>query len=141
MQDNDLKTEIENVLRTYPDNEFSVEKIADVLRYHGSESFKLIVQELAGLERDGIAVVTQDGKFQMNPDKQKLSGIFHANDKGFGFVAYDDIAPDAYIAPDNTMNALNGDTVEMEIVKPAEPGSDRGPEGKVTSITDRKYKR
>ncbi|MCT3400129.1 ribonuclease R [Lentilactobacillus hilgardii] len=141
MQDNDLKTEIENVLKTYPDNEFSVEKIADVLRYHGSESFKLIVQELAGLERDGIAVVTQDGKFQMNPDKQKLSGIFHANDKGFGFVAYDDIAPDAYIAPDNTMNALNGDTVEMEIVKPAEPGSDRGPEGKVTSITDRKYKR
>lgn len=140
MQDKELKTQIENVLRTYPDNEFSVEKIADVLRYHGSSVFKLIVQELAGLERDGLAVVTDDGKFQLNPDKQKLSGVFHANDKGFGFVAYDDTESDAYIAPDNTMNALNGDTVDMEIVKPAAPGSDRGPEGKVTAITDRKYK-
>ncbi len=125
MQDKELKTQIENVLRTYPDNEFSVEKIADVLRYHGSSAFKLIVQELAGLERDGLAVVTDDGKFQLNPDKQKLSGVFHANDKGFGFVAYDDTESDAYIAPDNTMNALNGDTVDMEIVKPAAPGSDR----------------
>ncbi|MBU9789562.1 ribonuclease R [Lentilactobacillus sp. IMAU92037] len=141
MQDNDLKNEIENVLRTYPDNVFTVEKIADVIRSHGSAAFKLIVQELAALERENIAVVTDEGKFKLNPDKQKLSGIFHANDKGFGFVAYDDEAPDAYIAPDNTMNALNGDTVDMTIVRPAQPGSDRGPEGKVTAITDRKYTR
>ncbi len=93
MQDNDLKIQIENVLRTYPDNVFTVEKIADVLRTHGSAAFKLIVQELAALERDGIAVVTDEGKFQMNPDKQKLTGTFHANDKGFGFVAYDETAP------------------------------------------------
>lgn len=141
MQDNDLKNQIENVLRTYPDNVFTVEKIADVLRSHGSAAFKLIVQELASLERDKVAVVTEDGKFQLNPDKQQLSGIFHANDKGFGFVAYDENAPDAYIAPDNTMNALNGDTVEMEIVRPAQPGSDRGPEGKVTKIAEHKYTR
>lgn len=141
MQDNDLKIQIENVLRTYPDNVFTVEKIADVLRTHGSAAFKLIVQELAALERDGIAVVTDEGKFQMNPDKQKLTGTFHANDKGFGFVAYDETAPDAYIAPDNTMNALNGDTVEMEIVRPAQPGSDRGPEGKVVGIAEHKYTR
>lgn len=141
MQDNDLKIQIENVLRTYPDNVFTVEKIADVLRTHGSAAFKLIVQELAALERDGIAVVTDEGKFQMNPDKQKLTGTFHANDKGFGFVAYDETAPDAYIAPDNTMNALNGDTVEMEIVRPAQPVSDRGPEGKVVGIAEHKYTR
>lgn len=141
MQDNDLKTEIENVLRTYPDNQFSVEKIADVLKYHGSSAFKLIVQGLAGLERDKVVIVTSDGKFQLNPDKQKLTGTFHANDKGFGFVAYDDAESDAFIAPDNTMNALNGDTVEMEIIKQAEPGSSQGPEGKVVAIVDRKYKR
>ncbi len=59
-----------------------------------------------------------------------LTGIFHANDKGFGFVAYDDELPDAYIAPDNTMMALNGDEVSMEIVRPADPRSDKGPEAK-----------
>ncbi len=141
MQDNDLKTEIENVLRTYPDNEFSVEKIADVLKYHGAAAFKLIVQGLAALERDQLAVVTNNGTFQLNPDKRKLTGTFHANDKGFGFVAYDDVAPDAFIAPDNTMHALNGDTVEMEILEPAEPGSGKGPGGKVTAITEHHYTR
>ncbi|WP_054669317.1 ribonuclease R [Lentilactobacillus senioris] len=137
-QDKNLKKEIEDVLRTNPDAAFTVEKIADVLKYHGSAAFKLIVQELVSLERDEMVVVTDNGSFQLNPEKRKLTGIFHANDKGFGFVAYDENQPDAYIAPDNTMYALNGDEVEFEITRPA-AGSDRGPEGKVVAITERKY--
>lgn len=139
MQDLDLKNEIESLFRTNADKEFSVENIADELKYHGSAAFKLIVQELAVLEREGVIIAVSDDNFKMNPEKQKLVGTFHANDKGFGFVAYDEVLPDAYIAPDNTMNALNGDTVEIEIVKAAKSGSDRGPEGKVVAITERKY--
>ncbi|WP_172189128.1 ribonuclease R [Lentilactobacillus kribbianus] len=139
MQDNNLKLEIENVLRSYPDNTFSVEKIADVLKYHGSAAFKLIIQELATMEREKIVVVTDNGSFQLNPEQRKLEGVFHANDKGFGFIAYDENQPDAYVAPDNTMYALNGDTVQFEITRPAAAGSDRGPEGKVVAITEHKY--
>lgn len=140
MQDLNLKNEIADLLRVNSTTAFTVEKIADELKYHGSAAFKLIIQELAALEREELVVVTDDGKFQMNPEKLKLTGVFHANDKGFGFVAYDEVLPDAYIAPDNTMYALNGDTVELEIVKPAQKGSDRGPEGKVVKIVEHKYK-
>ncbi|KRM75389.1 ribonuclease R [Secundilactobacillus collinoides] len=139
MEDNNLKQQIEDLLRANPTKKFRVEDVSDALHYHGSAAFKLIVQELARLERDKVAVVTGDSEFQLDPKARVLTGIFHSNDKGFGFVAYDDDLPDAYIAPDNTKLALNGDEVEMEIVRPADPRSDRGPEGKVTGIATHHY--
>ncbi|MTV82454.1 ribonuclease R [Secundilactobacillus folii] len=139
MEDNNLKQQISEILRANPSKRFRVEDVSDALGYHGSAAFKLIVQELAQLEREKIAVVTTDGEFQLNEKARQLTGIFHANDKGFGFVAYDDELPDAFIAPDDTMMALNGDEVDMEIVRAADPHSDRGPVGKVTGIEEHHY--
>ncbi|MGV7411911.1 hypothetical protein PJJ87_29330, partial [Mycobacterium kansasii] len=61
-----------------------------------------------------------------------MTGIFHGNDKGFGFVAYDEnkIEPDAYIAPDNTLRALNGDTVKSKSFDQAIPEAVRDPKVK-----------
>ncbi|WP_203649668.1 ribonuclease R [Secundilactobacillus yichangensis] len=139
MEDNNLKQQITDLLRANPTKRFRVEDVSNALGYHGSAAFKLIVQEFARLEREQIAVVTNEGEFQLNEKERTLNGVFHANDKGFGFVAYDDELPDAYIAPDNTMLALNGDEVDMEIVRAADPHSDRGPEGKVTGIDVHHY--
>ncbi|GAK48499.1 exoribonuclease R [Secundilactobacillus oryzae JCM 18671] len=139
MQDNNLKNQIIDLLQKNPDKSYSVEDISDALKYHGAAAFKLIVQEMAALERDKQSIVTDTGRFQLNPATRVLTGIFHGNDKGFGFIAYSDEEPDAYIAPDNTLSALNGDEVEMEIVRRATPGSDKGPEGKVLKITAHHY--
>lgn len=139
MEDNKLKQQIEDLLRANPEQRFNVEAISDALGYHGSAAFKLIVQELARLEREKVVVVINDSEFRLDEKARMLTGIFHANDKGFGFVAYDDDLPDAYIAPDNTMMALNGDQVTIEIVRPADPRSDKGPEGKVTGIAEHHY--
>ncbi|KRM58682.1 ribonuclease R [Secundilactobacillus malefermentans] len=139
MQDNNLKNQIIGLLQNNPEKSYSVEEISDALRYHGSAAFKLIVQELAVLEREKQSIVTGTGKFQLNPAALVLSGIFHGNDKGFGFVSYSEVESDAFIAPDNTLSALNGDEVEMEIVRRADPHSDKGPEGKVTKIITHHY--
>lgn len=37
------------------------------------------------------------------------------------------------------MNAMNGDTVAIKIVRKAEKGSDKGPEAKITDIVERNY--
>ncbi|MCZ2119592.1 ribonuclease R [Levilactobacillus brevis] len=141
MQDNTLKTDLTAFFRSHSDQCYTVEGISDALHYHGSAAFKLIVQELAQLERDGLVQVTDHGHFQLDPSQRTLTGIFHGNDKGFGFVAYDEnkIEPDAYIAPDNTLRALNGDTVKIEIIRPGDPRSGKGPEGKVTEIVEHHY--
>lgn len=140
MQDN-LKTDLTAFFRAHADQTYTVEDISDALHYHGSAAFKLIVQELAQLERDGLVQVTDKGHFQLDPSQKILTGIFHGNDKGFGFVAYDEnkVEPDAYIAPDNTMRALNGDTVKIEIVRAGDPRTGKGPEGKVVEIVERHY--
>ncbi|GEO75022.1 exoribonuclease R [Levilactobacillus namurensis DSM 19117] len=140
MQDN-LKNDLTAFFRAHADETYTVEDISDALHYHGSAAFKLIVQELAQLERDGLVQVTEHGHFQLDPSQKILSGTFHGNDKGFGFVQYDPdkIEPDAYIAPDNTMRALNGDTVNIEIVRAGDPRTGKGPEGKVVAITERHY--
>ncbi|MFC6207543.1 ribonuclease R [Levilactobacillus tongjiangensis] len=141
MQDNTLKTDLTAFFRSHADQSYTVEDISDALHYHGSAAFKLIVQELAQLERDGLVQVTDHGHFQLDPSQRTLTGIFHGNDKGFGFVAYDEnkIEPDAYIAPNNTLRALNGDTVKIEIVRAGDPRSGKGPEGKVTEIVEHHY--
>ncbi|UQS86963.1 ribonuclease R [Nicoliella spurrieriana] len=139
MEDNKLKDEIEAVLKQNAKTAFEVSELSDELGYHGSEAFKLIVQELARLEREEKALVTESGKFTVNPKSLKPQGTFHANQKGFGFVDFDENESDAFIAPDYTLHAMNGDTVEIEIIKPAEPGSDRGPQGKVTNILEHNY--
>lgn len=139
MQDNKLKNEIEQELQSHPDQSYSVEKLADDLNYHGSSAFKLIVSELAALERDRAVVVTGNGDFKINPSELKLEGIFHSNPKGFGFVRYDDELPDAFIAPDETMHAMNLDKVEIQITKPGEKDSDRGPQAKVVNILEHHY--
>lgn len=54
-------------------------------------------------------------------------------------MAYDDDLQDAFIAPDDTMNAMNLDKVEIQIIKPAGKGSDRGPQAKVVKIIERHY--
>lgn len=140
MQDN-LKNDLTALFRANADQSYTVEGISDALHYHGSAAFKLIVQELAQLERDGLVQVTEHGHFQLDPSQKVLTGIFHGNDKGFGFVAYDEnkIEPDAYIAPDNTMRALNGDTVKIEIVRAGDPRTGKGPEGKVVEIGEHHY--
>ncbi|PWF99450.1 ribonuclease R [Levilactobacillus bambusae] len=141
MQDKTLQQDLLGYLRLHPAENFSVEQLSDALHYHGAAAFKIIVQELAQMERDGLVQVTTQGNFQLDPSQRVLTGVFHANDKGFGFVAYDEnkVEPDAYIAPDHTMNALNGDLVEIEVLRPGDAKKDQGPEGKVTKIVEHHY--
>ncbi|WP_425640536.1 ribonuclease R [Acetilactobacillus jinshanensis] len=138
MVDSTLKLNIVNILRGYPKEDFTVEKIAQRLGYSGSAAFKMIVPVIAELEREKMIIVDKD-KFHINPTKLELEGTFNSNPKGFGFVRYDDTLPDAYIAPDHTMHAMNGDVVDMRIIRPAEPGSKKGPEGAVDKIKERSY--
>lgn len=139
MENNNLKEEIHTVLQKFPKKEFSAEKLADELGYHGANAFKLIVQSLAILEREQTIIVTEKGNFKLNVQGEKIEGVFHSNPKGFGFVSYDENKEDAFIAPDSTLNAMNGDTVQIEIVAPADHKSGKGPAGRVVSIIERHY--
>ncbi|VDG17894.1 ribonuclease R [Lactiplantibacillus mudanjiangensis] len=139
MSESNLQEQIMTFLQAHPDRSYSVERLCDELQFTGATAFTFLVKELANLERQKKVTTDDQDHFKIVQDTKVVEGSFHGNDKGFGFVRYDPDLPDIYINPDNTMFAFTGDDVQVEIIRPARPGSDRGPEGKVTSIAQRNY--
>ncbi len=70
-------------------------------------------------------------------EKEKVIGIFNANEKGFGFVKPEnnDIKNDIFIPSKYINNALNEDVVEVEMIKTNV--NDKSQEGKIVRIVRR----
>ena len=64
--------------------------------------------------------------------KELKIGTYRKNQKGFWFLKLDDQEEEIYIARENSLNALNGDTVGIEITKNQE--ADKKEEGKIIKI-------
>lgn len=136
-KENKLISDILEFFRSNPDRRYTSEQIEDILRMHGASAFKRVVKALAVLEGEGKITLTNKDEFRMTQQTKILEGVFKANEKGFGFVRYDDAEPDAFITRDHTLHAVNGDTVEIQILKPSNPWDDKGPEAKITKIIER----
>ena len=67
--------------------------------------------------------------------KQKIEGVFRANEKGYGFVEIENQEQDLFIPAKNVNGALNGDTVRVSIIKPKE--GNRKAEAKIIKIVKR----
>ena len=67
--------------------------------------------------------------------KQKIEGIFRANEKGYGFVEVEGMEEDLFIPANSVNKALNGDTVQVMIYKQKE-GTKRA-EAKIVKIVKR----
>lgn len=66
--------------------------------------------------------------------KENKIGTYRKNQKGFGFVKIDEQEEEIYIARENSLNALNGDTVSIEILQEANREKDKKAEGKIVKI-------
>ncbi|MQS51939.1 ribonuclease R [Companilactobacillus mishanensis] len=132
-----LIADILEFFRSNPDRRYTSEQVEDALRMHGASAFKRVVKALAVLEGEGKITLTNKEEFKMTQQTQVLEGVFKANEKGFGFVRYDEVEPDAFVTKNHTLHAVNGDEVEIQITKPSNPWDDKGPEAKVTKIIER----
>ncbi len=61
-----------------------------------------------------------------------MIGTYRKNQKGFGFVKVEEQEDEIYISKENSLNALNGDIVRVEII--SEKSENKKEEGKVTKI-------
>ncbi|MGR3741552.1 ribonuclease R [Companilactobacillus sp. DQM5] len=129
-----LISETLEIFRNNPEKKYDPEQINDILRMNGAQAFKKIVKSLAILEGEGKINVNSSGRFKLAPTDQIVEGEFRANEKGFGFVRYDETDPDIFIAKPNVLHAINGDEVKVKITKPANPWGSKGPEGEIVEI-------
>ena len=65
--------------------------------------------------------------------KEEKIGIYRKNQKGFGFVKLEN-QEEIYISRENSLNALNGDTVSIKIINEANKEEKRKEEGKIIKI-------
>ena len=66
--------------------------------------------------------------------KENKIGTYRKNQKGYGFVKIEEQEEEIYIAKENSLNALNGDTVSIEILQEANKEKDKKAEGKIVKI-------
>ena len=117
---------------------FSMEQIAEALGLQKSEDFKKLVQAVAAMERAGQIEFNKKGKIKQPLSPALVEGTFRANERGFGFVTIDPEEDDVYIPKESTGFAMDGDTVAIDILKTSDPFSDKGAEGKVVEVRQRK---
>ena len=71
-------------------------------------------------------------KYHLVQEGKYISGIFRGNEKGFGFVKIENEEDEIYISKENSLNALNGDRVLIEIVE--ESNKVKKAEGKIIKV-------
>lgn len=138
MEKKTIKAEILAGLKAANKKSLSMEELAEILNMRKSADFKLLVQTVAQLEREKALEFNKKGRIKLPFQPIEVEGIFRRNERGFGFVTIDPEEPDVFIPKDATNFAMDGDIVMIDIQKTADLFSERGAEGRVVSIKERK---
>ncbi len=91
---------------------------------------------LAELLAEGKIVLSKRGKYS-KAESEKLTGVFSAHPKGFGFVTAEGMEEDIFIPAERTRGALHMDRVEIAVF-PQTTGKRR--EGEVLAVLERGMK-
>ena len=138
MERQTIEREILAGLKAANKKSLSMEELAEVLDMRKSDDFKLLVKTIAQMEREKTVEFNKKGRIKLPFQPIEVEGIFRRNERGFGFVTIDPEEPDVFIPKDATNFAMDGDIVMIDIQKTADLFSDRGAEGQVVSIKERK---
>ena len=87
------------------------------------------------LGQEGKVHLTRKGKY-VKGETKRITGIYRAHQKGFGFVILPEEESDIYIGEENTGGAFDADQVEVVITKEPD-GQDRRREGRIVRILER----
>ena len=90
-----------------------LKEIAAVLQVP-KEQRDILKEILDSLVEEGRITLSKRGKYSKGKT-ERLTGIFQANARGFGFVVVEGEEEDIFISEDHTMGAFQGDQVEVVI--------------------------
>lgn len=112
-----------------------MKEMASVLQVKKEERQEL-KEILDALESEGKIHKTQKGNY-VKGQGNRLTGIYQAHARGFGFVSIEGSDDDVFIPEEESGGALQGDEVEIQITRGAGPKTGQRQEGKVIKILKR----
>ena len=102
----------------------------------GKERYAEFNEILQNLVKDYKVMCTKKGKYYLVDKNLYKTGILRLNQRGFGFVKIENSEDEIFISENNINNALNGDTVIVEVFDYIVENSDHR-EGKIVKILRR----
>ena len=93
---------------------------------------------------EGKIGISKRGKYAL-AENFLVRGTFIGNRKGFGFVAREPIPgkekePDIFVAEQDSLNAMDGDTVQVVLLYGKENRKRKNPEGRVVRVLERAHR-
>ena len=123
----------EKILELMNDKDYVPMKAKEIAMIMGvpKNEYSSLLEVLSELEADFKIQKNRKSRYRI-VDKNYVDGIYRKNQKGFGFVRISDDEDEIFITKDNSLNALNGDRVLIEILE--EKTKEKSAEGKVVKI-------
>lgn len=128
-----MEEQEEKILELMKDKDYvpmKAKEIAMIMRVPKKE-YGDFLEILGNLELNFKIQKNRKSRYRL-VEKTYYDGIYRKNQKGFGFVRLEDHQDEIYIAKENSLDALNGDRVLIEILE--EENKVKSAEGKVVKI-------
>lgn len=133
-----LEKNLRDFFKENPEKAYKPDEVASIFNYGGNKNFKRLIKALNFLEHIGELEITQQGRYRAKVQMDKTAiGIFRANPKGFGFVNIEEGEPDLFIPPNQVGEAMDGDEVEVTIIKEVNPQTGKGSEARIERVVKR----
>lgn len=123
----------------------NINDLAASLDMAGAKKFPLLIKEISKMESKRELRFNDNGMISLRKPQEKkeqitVKGIFRANKAGFGFLFVDENEDDMFIGRNDVGHAIDGDTVEVVIKKPADRLKGTAAEARVVKIVDHALK-
>ncbi len=128
-----LEEQQQKILDLMKDDDYvpmKAKELAMIMRVPKNE-YSDFLEVLGNLELEMKIQKNRKNRYRL-AEKTYYDGIYRKNQKGFGFVRLENQEDEIYISKENSLNALNGDRVLIEILE--ESNKVKSAEGKVVRI-------
>lgn len=128
-----MEEQEQKILDLMKDDEYrpmKAKEIAMIMRVPKKE-YNDFLEVLGKLELEFKIEKNRKNRYKIT-EKTYYDGIYRKNQKGFGFVRIEGQEDEIYISKENSLNALNGDRVVIEILE--EKNKVKNAEGRVAKI-------
>lgn len=132
-----LERDLLGFFERHADQSFRANDLASLFEMTSNRQYKRLVKALNFLENLGDLHINQRGQYQHRQSNRRVIGTYRGNAKGYGFITYDEDQTDLFVPQGDQASAMNGDTVEAEIIKEVDPMSGKGSLAKVTQVIQR----
>ncbi|HEO0736181.1 TPA: ribonuclease R [Streptococcus agalactiae] len=138
-----MKEKIINYLEEH--GKTSVNDLAAALDMAGAKAFPKLIKTISNLESHRQLRFDDNGSLSLQKKEAKkkeitVRGLFRANKAGFGFLSIDQDEDDMFIGKNDIAYAIDGDTVEAVVKKPADRLNGTAAEVRVVNIVERSLK-